>query len=72
MIRSQILECPYWLRRFQSGARGGALGILEVRADARAVRADVKAIELDVHHLANDVTAIELDIFNGEADVAVK
>ncbi len=56
----------------EGGARGGALGILEVRADARAVRADVKAIELDVHHLANDVTAIELDIFNGEADVAVK
>ena len=54
----------------EGGATGGALGILEIRAEAQALRTQVSAVEAIAHQGANDVTASELEIYNGEAEVA--
>ncbi len=54
----------------EGGATGGALGILEIRAEAQALRTQVSAVEAIAHRGANDVTGSELDIYNGEAEVA--
>jgi chromosome segregation protein len=54
----------------EGGAREGALGILETRAEAQALREQIKEAEDTAHRLANDAQAVDLDIFNGESEVA--
>jgi chromosome segregation protein len=53
----------------EGGARGGALGILEIRAEAETLQKQIKTLEDAAHRTANDVTAADLDILNGETDV---
>jgi chromosome segregation protein len=53
----------------EGGARGGALGILEIRAEAESLQKQLKEMEIAAHQTANDVTASDLDILNGETDV---
>jgi len=54
----------------EGGARGGALGILETRADAQALRTQIETLEHDSHQMANDISGVDLEIYNGEAEVA--
>lgn len=56
----------------EGGSRGGALGILETRADAQALHGQVGALKRDAHQLANDVMAADLEIVNGEFEVGAK
>jgi chromosome segregation protein len=56
----------------EGGARGGALGILETRADAQALRTQIETLEHDSHQMANDISGVDLDILNGEAEVATR
>lgn len=56
----------------EGGARGDALGILETRADAQALRARIATLEHEAHQLANDISGVDLSIYNGEAEVSAK
>jgi len=56
----------------EGGSRGGALGILETRAEAQALQTQVQAAENHAHQLANDVTSADLEILNGETEVAAR